>query len=414
MTSFSIQNFGCRVNQAEVFSWAEEFELGGLRLEEDSTRADLVVVNTCTLTSRADRDVRKFIRKISRLNPKARLIIAGCSVDGGRVEFEKIPQAWLLLSNGEKGGLTSRVLSEVGGRREAFSQPLRSRGLLKVQDGCNLRCTFCIIPSVRGKSRSFDREELLSRAKRFVRQGFKEVVLCGIHLSSYGHDLRPKSSLLELLQALVELEGMARIRLSSLDPRFFDDKLVDFVTGSPKICPHFHLSLQHGSDRILKLMGRKSRVSQYERILSRLRQNSPAASLGADIISGFPGESDEDFARMCDFLKNSPLTYFHVFTYSPRPHTPAEGWPQVEDRVKRERSSLLRKLSEEKRRAFRLTFLGQELEGIVVKKSNGGGEVLTSNYIDVQVPFCPGRQGAEAKVKITRVELQHAWGEIVG
>jgi len=414
MTSFSIQNFGCRVNQAEAFSWAEEFELGGLRLEEDSTRADLVVVNTCTLTSRADRDVRKFIRKICRLNPKARLIIAGCSVDGGRAEFEKIPQARLLLSNGEKGGLTSRVLSETPGRRAGFSQPLRSRALLKVQDGCDLRCTFCVIPYVRGKSRSFDREDILSRAKKFVRQGFREVVLCGIHLSSYGHDLRPKGSLIELLQALVELEGMGRIRLSSLDPRFLDDKLIDFITSSQKICPHFHLSLQHGSDRILKLMGRESRVSGYEQILSRLRQNSPAASLGADIISGFPGESDEDFNETFDFLQNSPLTYFHVFTYSPRPHTPAEGWPQVEEHLKRERSSLLRNLSEEKRRTFRLAFLGQELEGVVVKKNDVGGEALTSNYIDVHALFCPNRPGEEVKVKISRVESKQTWGEIVG
>lgn len=414
MTSFSIQNFGCRVNQAEAFSWAEEFELGGLRLAEDSARADLVIVNTCTLTSRADRDVRKFIRKVSRLNPKAKLIVAGCSVDGGRAEFEKIPQAWLLLSNGEKGRLASLVLSEVPGCRGAVSQPFRSRALLKVQDGCNLRCTFCIIPSVRGKSRSFGGEEILSRAKEFVRQGFREVVLCGIHLSSYGHDLRPKGSLFELLQELAELEGMGRIRLSSLDPRFLDDRLLDFVSGSQKICPHFHLSLQHGSDRILKLMGRKSLVSEYERILSRLRQNSPAASLGADIISGFPGESDEDFARMHDFLGNSPLTYFHVFAYSPRPHTQAAEWPQVAEKVKHQRSAILRRLSEEKRRAFRLSFLGQELDGVIVKKNDAGAEVLTSNYINVQVPFCPGRQGAEAKVKITRVESKQTWGEIVG
>jgi len=413
MTSFSIQNFGCRVNQAEAFGWAEEFERGGLRLEKDSTRADLVVVNTCTLTTRADRDVRKFIRKISRLNRQAKLIVAGCSVDGGRAEFEKISRAWLLLSNEEKGGLTSRVLADFGGRREALAQPWRSRALLKVQDGCNLRCAFCVIPYVRGKSRSFDSEEILSRARKFVRQGFQEVVLCGIHLSSYGRDLRPKSSLHELLQALVEIEGMGKIRLSSLDPRFLDDKLIDFITSSQKICPHFHLSLQHGSDRILKLMGRNSRVSEYGHILSRLRQRSPAASLGADIISGFPGESDEDFAKMFDFLKNSALTYGHVFTYSPRPHTQAADWPQVAETVKSQRSALLRKLFEEKRLAFRLTFLSQELEGVVVKKSGADGEVLTSNYVDVHVPSCPNEPGEAVKVKISRVESKQTRGEIV-
>jgi threonylcarbamoyladenosine tRNA methylthiotransferase MtaB len=257
-----------------------------------------------------------------------------------------------------------------------------------------------------------NREEILLRADNLVRQGFKEVVLCGIHLSSYGHDLRPKGSLLELLQELVELKGMCRIRLSSLDPRYLDDKFIDFIKSSQKICPHFHLSLQHGSDRILRLMGRKSRVSEYNRILSRLRQSSPTASLGADIICGFPGESDDDFVAMSDFLKNSPLTYFHVFAYSPRPHTPAESWPQVEKRLTCQRSALLRRLSEEKRRAFRLIFLGQELEGIVVKKSAADAEVLTSNYFDVHVPFCPNNPGEEVKVKITRMEVKKTWGEI--
>jgi threonylcarbamoyladenosine tRNA methylthiotransferase MtaB len=159
-------------------------------------------------------------------------------------------------------------------------------------------------------------------------------------------------------------------------------------------------------------MGRKSRVSDYDLILSELRMKSPAASLGADIISGFPGESDDDFAAMYDFLEKSPLTYFHVFAYSPRPHTPAETWPQVEEHLKRERSALLRTLSEEKRRAFRLSFLGQELEGVVVKKNDAGAEVLTSNYIDVNVPFCENKSGEGVMVRITRVEGKQTWGEI--
>jgi threonylcarbamoyladenosine tRNA methylthiotransferase MtaB len=211
---------------------------------------------------------------------------------------------------------------------------------------------------------------------------------------------------------LAAIEGMCRVRLSSLDPRFLDEALGNFLTSSPNICPHFHLSLQHGSDRILRLMGRSSRVSEYVRILSRLREGSPAAALGADIICGFPGESDEDFAGLHDFLMNSPLNYFHVFSYSPRPRTPAESWPHVGEDLKRERSALLRTLSEEKRRAFRLSFLGRELDGIVVKKNGGAGEVLTSNYIDVCVPYCPNELREEVKVRITQVEGNLAWGEI--
>jgi threonylcarbamoyladenosine tRNA methylthiotransferase MtaB len=414
MTSFAIQNFGCRVNQAEAFSWAEEFEQAGLRLEEDSSRADLVLVNTCTLTSRADRDVRKFLRRISRLNPGAKLIIAGCSVDGGLENLGRIPGAWLLFPNEEKEHLTGKVLAAISGGQQTEPRPLRSRALLKVQDGCDLRCRFCIIPHVRGKSRSLAVDQILSRAQRLVDRGFREVVLCGIHLSSYGWDLQPRSSLFELLHRLSRVEGMGRLRLSSLDPRFLDDDLIDFIGESEKICPHFHISLQHGSDRILELMGRGSRASEYERTLARLRQASPEAALGADIICGFPGESEEDFSAALDFLRNSPLNYFHVFAYSPRPHTPAAGWPQVEESIKRRRSVRLRELSEEKRRAFRLSFVGRDLEGIVVKKNGAGGEVLTSNYIKVHVSSAAAAPGAAVRVMVSRVGLKQTWGEVAG
>ena len=411
MPSFSIQNFGCRVNQAEAFSWAEEFELGGMRLEEDPTRADLVVVNTCALTAGAVRDVRKFIRRISRLNSGARLIIAGCSVDGGTLRNEDLTPETLLLPNADKTQLPARVLSRLETREAPVARPLRSRAPLKVQDGCDLRCTFCIIPSVRGPSRSFGREEIRARARRLIAQGFREIVLCGIHLSSYGLDRDPKDSLAGLLGDLANLEGLGRLRLSSLDPRYLDDVLSGLITESPRVCPHFHLSLQHASDRVLKLMGRRSNAAGYWRILERLRERSPEAALGADIIVGFPGEEEQDFGRLRDFVAQSPLDYLHVFTYSPRPGTPAASWPQVEVREKRRRSAVLRTVAEDKRHAFRERFIGRELRGIVVRKGAQGAEVLTSNYIDVLVPSCSGRPGDEVKVRIRRVESKLTGGE---
>jgi threonylcarbamoyladenosine tRNA methylthiotransferase MtaB len=411
MPSFSIQIFGCRVNQAEAFSWAEEFELDGMRLEEDPTRADLVVLNTCTLTAGADRDVRKFIRRISRLNSGARLIVAGCSVDGGTLRSEDLTPETLLLPNADKTRLLGRVLSRLKAREVPETKPLRSRALLKVQDGCDLRCTFCIIPSVRGPSRSFGREEILARARRLMVRGFREIVLCGIHLSSYGLDRDPKDSLAGLLGDLADLEGLGRLRLSSLDPRNLDDVLSGLITESPRVCPHFHISLQHASDRVLKLMGRRSNAAGYWRILERLRERSPEAALGADIIVGFPGEEEKDFERLRDFVAQSPLDYLHVFTYSPRPGTPAASWPQVEDTEKRRRSAVLRTVAEDKRRAFRERFIGRELRGIVVRKGAQGAEVLTSNYIDVLVPSCSGRPGDEVKVRITRVESKLTGGE---
>jgi threonylcarbamoyladenosine tRNA methylthiotransferase MtaB len=411
MSSFSIQNFGCRVNQAEAFSWAEEFELGGMRFEEDPVRADLVVVNTCTLTARADRDVRKFIRRISRLNSGARLIIAGCSVDGGSLRDEDLTPKTLLLPNAAKTQLTDRVLSRLKTPEVPAAKPLRSRALLKAQDGCDLRCTFCIIPSVRGPSRSFSREEILARARRLIAWGFREIVLCGIHLSSYGLDRNPKDSLAGLLGDLVELEGLGRLRLSSLDPRHLDDKLIGLITGNQRVCPHFHLSLQHASDSVLKLMGRGSNAAVYRQILQGLRERSPEAALGADMIVGFPGEEEKDFERLLGFVAQSPLDYLHVFTYSPRPGTPAAAWPQVGDAEKRRRSVILRTVAEDKRRAFRERFIGRELKGIVVRKGPPGAEVLTSNYIDVLVPSCSGRPGDGVKVRITRVESKLTGGE---
>jgi threonylcarbamoyladenosine tRNA methylthiotransferase MtaB len=413
MTSFAIQNFGCRVNQAEAFSWAETFERQGLKLEDEATAADLVVVNTCTLTSRADRDVRKFIRRISRLNPRAKLVITGCSVDGRRSDFEGIPQVSLVVSNDEKYQLESRVLAQVVAAPGASSKPLRSRGLLKVQDGCNLRCTFCIIPQVRGRSRSVGPHDLSARARELTARGFREIVLCGIHLSSYGLDLEPRSSLFQLLQELAGPKLTGRLRLSSLDPRYLDDELVDFIAASPKISPHFHLSLQHVSDRVLERMGRGSRAAEYRRILERLRRLSPDAALGADIIVGFPGETEADFAELEEFVRNSPLTYLHVFAFSPRPNTAAAGWPQVKEADKRRRSQLLRELSAEMRRRFRVAFLGREMEGIVIRRKDGDAEILTANFIDVCVPACSLGPGEAVRVKIGGIGPGITRGSIV-
>jgi threonylcarbamoyladenosine tRNA methylthiotransferase MtaB len=256
------------------------------------------------------------------------------------------------------------------------------------------------------------RLEILDQARRFIRQGFREIVLCGIHLSSYGHDLQHRSSLLDLLKSLCELKDLGRIRLSSLDPRFLDDELLEFISTSRTICPHFHLSLQHGSDRILRLMGRQSRTADHGRVLSRLCQNLPEAALGADIIVGFPEETEEDFEAGFRFLERSPLAYLHVFPYSARPATPAAARPQVPEDVKRRRSARLRKLAREKWRTFRLNFPGRKIDGIVIKKQAGEAAVLTGNYIKVKVPDCSLEPGQEAEVEISRVTAEATWGEV--
>lgn len=417
MISFSIQNFGCRVNQAEAFSWAEEFQRQGWRLERDFSRSQVIVVNTCTLTARAERDVRKFLQRIIHTNPGAKLVLTGCAVERGGEDFEKTPNLLKLLANREKENLAQQVVSLVGSKKSPkdipdFHLPFRSRAILKVQDGCDFACTFCIIPKVRGRSISYPREVILHKCQELFSQGFPEIVLTGIHLCSYGCDLRPRSSLLGLLQDIEKINRAGKIRLSSLDPRFLELSLLRYLTRSPQVCPHFHLSLQHGSDRILRLMGRKSHVEEYREIIHFLRRNSPHAAIGADIIAGFPGETDADFQATFNFLQKSHLTYFHVFPYSPRPGTEAGSKRSVEGKMKRERTEILRKLSAEKNFNFRRRFLGQQLPGIVVKKKDLGCVVLTPNYLKIFLPFHSLPEQEEVRVRIIEVNPQETVGEL--
>lgn len=414
MTSFAIRNFGCRVNQAEAAAWAEEFEASGLEMVNDPSRAEIVIVNTCTLTASADRDGRKFIRRVVRLNPDARLVVTGCGVDAGRVRLDEPPASWLVLRNGEKSGLVERVLSRVGRGTGVVSPSFRSRALLKVQDGCNLQCAFCIIPHVRGPARSEAVEKLVGRTRDFISRGFREIVLCGIHLSSYGRDLHPPSSLVELLRRLTAEEGLGRIRLSSLDPRFFDEELLDFVTSSPRICPHFHLSLQHTVDRVLRLMGRGATSERNARLAARLRERAPDAAIGADIIVGFPEESGEDFAGLVNELRSLPLSYLHVFAYSPRPGTPAASRPQVAETEKRTRSAIVRAVSREMRMRFRQSMIGKELDAVVIKNTGRRGQVLTGNYLAVDIDDCPAAPGEEIRVRVVRLEGERPFGEAIG
>ena len=332
MTSFSIQSFGCRVNQAEAFVWADELQKKGYRYEKNHTKSDVILVNTCTVTSKADSDVRGFLRRINRINPSARLVLTGCYVERSSEEFVSNPQIWRIIPNSEKGNL-SQILTPVAQPEEGISlQPFRSRALVKIQDGCDLRCTFCVVPSVRGHSISLGSNTIITQVREYLHQGFEEIVLTGVHLCLYGKDVDQSLSLVDLLQDLETIEGLGRIRLSSLDPRFLSEDMLEFFTTSQKICPHFHLSLQSGCDRILCRMGRKISVTDYQRVLNFFRHRVPHAALGADILVGFPEESASDFEKTQKFLEDSPLTYFHVFTYSPRPGTQASTLPHVRHR----------------------------------------------------------------------------------
>ena len=418
MTSFAVRSFGCRVNQAEAFGWVEELRRGGLRLEEDIGRGDYILINSCTLTGRADRDVRRFIRRAARDNPNARIVVTGCCAGGAPGELRRMPGVWMVVPNAVKDGLPAKIIEASGAQGDKAADaesavPYRARAFLKVQDGCDFKCAYCIIPAVRGKSASVAGDAVVGRVRALVAGGYREIVLAGIHLSSYGRDLEPQSSLLALLDHIEAVEGLGRIRLSSLDPRFLDGPLAARVTASPRIAPHFHLSLQSGSAKTLRAMGRASSPDSYVNILADLRRGSPGAALGADIIVGFPGETDAEFERTRGFLEGSPLTYFHVFPFSPREGTRAAAMEPVDEAVKAERADALRDLSRAKDLAFRAGFAGRELEAVVIARKGRGAEVLTGNNIRVLVAECAVARRDFVTVRITEATADETLGIVV-
>ncbi|MGZ5439241.1 MAG: tRNA (N(6)-L-threonylcarbamoyladenosine(37)-C(2))-methylthiotransferase MtaB, partial [Candidatus Aminicenantales bacterium] len=431
-TSFAVRNFGCRVNQAEAFAWADAFRERGLRLDEDWGRSDVVVVNSCTLTGRAERDVRKFIRAVHRENPGSKIVVTGCYAERAPAEIAALPGVVSVLPQSAKDGMADRVMALDGFRttpqpagtigRQATNEiageidesaSFRARGYLKIQDGCDSRCAYCIIPSVRGRSRSVRPEDAAAAVRDLAGRGFREIVLAGIHLSSYGEDLEPRSSLLGLLGELGDAAGPARLRLSSLDPRKTDAGLMTRIAGDERICPHVHLSLQHASRRILGLMGRAVEVGSYGWALEEMARLAPEAALGADILVGFPGETEADFEELREFIERSALTYVHVFSYSQRPGTAAAARPQIPAGVVTERAKALRHLSAMKNFRFRRRFLGRELEAVVIDRSEKGAEVLTGNFISVLVPSCPAPERELVRVSVRRVLPRRTEGEIV-
>ncbi|MDH4196750.1 MAG: tRNA (N(6)-L-threonylcarbamoyladenosine(37)-C(2))-methylthiotransferase MtaB [Candidatus Aminicenantes bacterium] len=403
MTSFFIQSFGCRVNQAEAFAWADALEARGLRLAGDWSDGDLILVNSCTLTGRADRDVRKFVERVVRERPGVRLVVTGCLAERAPGEFAGRPEVSLVVRNSEKAGLPEKVLGlvGVGPAGAAEPTPFRSRALVKVQDGCDRRCTFCIVPSVRGRSASVAAAEVAATVRGLAERGYYEMVLAGIHLSSYGRDLEPPGSLAGLLEELGKVAGLGRLRLSSLDPRDLDQDALEAMTSNPKVCAHYHLSLQHASEAVLEKMGRPASEAGYRRLLETLREASPEAAIGADFIVGFPGERDEDFERLLRLVEETPLTYAHVFAYSPRQGTPAAGRPQVREDVKKRRSEALRKAAAEKNRRFRASFVGRDLEAVVIRGREGRSEGLSGNYLRISIEGSSAAAREPVRVRVT-------------
>jgi len=365
-----------------------------------------VIVNSCTVTEEADREVRQTIRRIAARNPQARIIVTGCYAQRAPEELASLPHVRYVAGNSHKpivGQLALQVFDEAGaptGRAEIFCSSIfqerelrgavhsgsagRTRAIVKVQDGCNANCSFCIIPSVRGRSRSLEPVDVFGEVRGLVDRGYKEVVFSGIHLGSYGRDLHPKTSLAELVsKTLDDIPELARLRLSSIEPLEVTAELIDLVGRHPRIAHHFHVPLQSGSSRVLREMRRPYAPEYYADLASRIRSQLDDAAIGADVMVGFPGESDREFAETYELIEKSPLTYLHVFPYSARPGTPAADMPhRVPQHVSRARARALRELIGPKNEAFRRRMIGESLDVLVLQS----GEGLSANFLQVRVP----------------------------
>ena len=416
---YAVVTFGCRVNQADSFQIEEQLMANG-GSAATPLDADLVIVNTCSVTSASDQGSRQIIRKIARENPHARIIVTGCYATRRPDDIAALPGVVQIVPNDRKDslaeeiGLTTAERFSSGdgacGAEIAPGQAGRTAFTLRVQTGCDQQCSYCIIPTTRGTGRSRPLAELRREIERVRMAGFREVALTGVHLGSYGRDLSDGSSLLSLLQSIErEARGDVRFRISSLEPMDCSDDVVDLVAASACFAPHFHLPLQHASDRMLVAMRRPYTLAYYRRLVDRLRARIPDVSIGSDVIVGFPGETDDDFAVLESYLQASPLTHLHVFPYSDRPGTVATSLPgKVHGSIVRDRASRVRALGRELTKAFHKSQDGAVRSGLTTED---GSLVVTDNYLKLRIEAGRVRnQWLQVRVKVAGEQLM---GEVV-
>lgn len=413
---FAVITFGCRVNQADSLLLMEELRARGA-VPSSADEADLVLVNTCTVTAAADERARGAIRRLAHDNPDAALVVTGCYATRRPEELRAISGIARLLTNDEK----PQIAALVGQNLAASSPDAHSRALqpglggrtaftLCVQRGCDRSCAYCIVPATRGRPRSSTIAEVLRRVGQLAASGYKEIALTGVHLGAYGRDLMPKSSLLELLRALDERAGGPRVRLGSLEPVDCANGIVELVASSDRFAHHFHLPLQHASDAVLVRMRRPYTIDFYSRLVDGIRSRMPDAAIGSDVIVGFPGETDADVQALEDYLECSPLTRLHVFPYSDRPGTEASRLSgKVPEPIVRQRARRLRVLARRLDDRFRRSQVGSIRRGLTIED---GSLVVTDNYLKARIP--PGRARNE-RVSVRIVEAESGViGEVVG
>lgn len=405
MPTVGFRTLGCKLNQAETAILAGMFVEKGYGLASTEDQADVVLIHTCTVTGRTDAKCRQWIHHILKENPSCTVIVAGCYAQVSAEEIARIPGVDYILGTEDKfrlfdffpgpGKLSQPFIrvSPIQGN-PSFSFPIfpvetHTRAFLKIQSGCNRHCAYCIVPMARGPARSEPMECILKNAELFVQKGFKELVVTGTHIGDYGKDIGGKPLLASLLRELLNLKGLARIRLSSLDPDEITNELLDVISENEQICRHFHISLQSGSDAILRAMKRFYTTKDVEALIETLVTRFGVFGLGADLITGFPGETDALFHETVRFVEKFPFSYFHVFPFSPRKGTVAEKLPGVvPPRVRMERAQVLRELGLQKKKAFASRFIGKTVSVLFeAKEKNHWMYGLTPEYLRVEVPY---------------------------
>ncbi len=451
MATFSIENFGCRATEPDAAAVRRELLSSGLERIEEHTRADVVVLNTCTVTAAADSQSREAIRKIHRANPGARIIVTGCYAQRAPEELAALEGVSWVVGNSHMAQIPGviREMMQSAGRASAGSsfiplaclddEPMslsrgpakiltgdifaqadaqispsglsdtdRTRPILKIQDGCNNRCSYCVIPFVRGRSRSLPPGAVVEEVARLVATGAKEIVLSGINLGAYGRDLAPRVELASVVRRILDETALQQLRFSSIEPQDVTEDFVGLAASSARIAPHFHVPLQSGSDRILHAMHRWYRAEHYAERVQIIRRYMPEAALGADVIVGFPGETEDDFQATVDFIERLPFTYLHVFSFSERPGTEAVALGQrVAHNVIRERARQLRALGEKKSAEFRAAQAGRATRALTLARRNDEWtEALTGNYLKVRV------RGRHSANEWCEVNLTAGWNDI--
>jgi threonylcarbamoyladenosine tRNA methylthiotransferase MtaB len=418
VTKFFLHSFGCRATQADGSILELALEQKGFRRASSACEANLVVLNTCTVTAAADQDARAYVRRVHRENPDAKILVTGCYAQRAPREVAALPGVSWVIGNSHKHlaaeiatqsisrnfipiqnlAVSSPAFTFVGdifAHTELTPAPLfpsgevagKTRPNLKIQDGCNNRCSFCIIPSVRGPSRSLPLQRVIEETNALVAAGYREIVLSGINLGQWGRDFQPQQRFEDLLGSLLGSTDIERIRISSVEPMDWSDRLIALAAGSSRVAKHAHVPLQSGSDPVLRRMHRRYRPWHYAAKIREIREAMPDAAIGADVMVGFPGETDELFEESRSFIEHLPFTYLHVFTYSSRPGTRSAAMPdQVPVEIGRRRNRVLRQLAAEKNLEFRRSFVGKSLDVITLQSgAQESTEALSDNYLKVRL-----------------------------